>query len=137
MALAFCKNSFLLTSDSYQSLNNMVSTRMDSAMNHAYKGDFRKMHTLLKPFLASEFSKSKALDIYKIYYLEQIEKNVTKLSMQHWKNAIKNYIARFGKDDQIDLIGKKYDKDKLLMVYDDDLKGNFMKCKLIASIFHH
>ncbi|MCV6607747.1 MAG: hypothetical protein OIF32_06000, partial [Campylobacterales bacterium] len=131
------ENSFLLTSDSYKSLNNVVSTRMDSAMILAYKGEFKKMHTLLKPFLASDFSKSKALDIYKIYYLEQIEKNVMKLSLQHWKNAIKNYIARFGKDEQIILIGRKYDKDKILMGYEDGIKGNFLNCKLIASVFHH
>lgn len=131
------KHTFLLTSNSYQHLNNLVSTRFENAINHAYKGNFQEMHHLVKPFIKSQFSNDKAEDIYKVYYLEQINKNAEKLSRQHWVNATKNFVERFGLDERLEILYKKYDKEAFLKPYKklEERRGVFFKQKLISSIF--
>lgn len=131
MALA---NPFLITSSAYKSLDQMLSLRFKAAHIMATKNNFEQMDKLIRVFLKSEFSRNRAIGIYKILYLEQIIAVGSKMQQKHWLNTLKNYIARFGIDDEIELVSRRFDQEKLLELFSEFKNPSFLRYPLIANI---
>lgn len=128
------KHTFLVSASEYQTLDNLVFSRISLATKYALSKQFVPMDKLLRPFLKSKYSRSRAASIYKIYYLEQIDSLASKMKEQHWQNALKSYVLRFGIDSAVDGLCKKYDKDKILNQMLDLEVGGFLAYKAVTNI---
>jgi len=104
------------------------------ATKYAFAKKFLPMDKLLRPFLKSKYSRNRAISIYKVFYIEQIETLSPKMQQKHWKHAIESYVARFGFDHEIERVIKKYDKDKLIEEFEDAPAGQFLGYKAVANI---
>jgi len=113
------QNAFLMPCELYQKLNRFVAERMNAAMQLAVTQKFPKMDSLIRPFLSNEYTRDRAMQIYKLYYLEQILRFADKFKQDHWNIVVYNYAHRFGIDSEIEFVGKKYNQDKLLKSYED------------------
>lgn len=128
------ENTFLIAADEYKILDKMISSRIDLALKNAFAKRFGEMDKLLRPFLKSRYSRNRAIGIYKIYYLAQINELGKKMHKQHWQHTLKSYILRFGRDPEIEQLVRRYDQDKIYESF-EDLKGDeFLGYKAVPNI---
>jgi hypothetical protein len=128
------KHTFLITSNAYKQLDKTLSERFKAAHLFATKRHFEAVDKALRPFLLNPFSSNRAIGVYKTLYLEQIKALGSQMRRNHWINAFKNYVSRFGLDGEIDLIAKKYDQDKVLEPFREFKNYNFLRYPLIPNI---
>ncbi|MDR2152083.1 MAG: hypothetical protein LBO72_04625 [Helicobacteraceae bacterium] len=131
---AAMKNPFLITTAAYKRLDKTLSERFKAAHLFATKRSFEAVDKALRPFLTNPFSSNRAIGVYKTLYLEQIDALGSKMRANHWLNALKNYVARFGLDSEIELIAKKYDQERLLTPFREFKNPNFLRYPLIPNI---
>jgi hypothetical protein len=127
-------NPFLISSKPYKELDQMLSLRFKTAHAYAIKNHFEAVDKMLRPFLRNPFTSNRAIGIYKTLYIEQINMLASKMQRQHWLNTLKNYITRFGIDNEIELVTRKYDQEKLLEPFREFQNPNFLRYPLIANI---
>lgn len=128
------QNTFLVAAKEYKILDDMLTKRIDLATKYAFAKQFEPMDKLLRPFLKSKYSRNRAMGIYRIFYLEQIDELASKMKQQHWQHAIQSYVFRFGADEEITRIIQKYDQDRLLHEYKDFKEYDFLKYKAVKNI---
>jgi DNA-binding beta-propeller fold protein YncE len=128
------KNPFLITSNAYKLLDKTLSARFKAAHLYAVKRHFEAVDKMLRPFLTNPFSSNRAIGVYKTLYLEQIGALGAQMRQNHWLNALKNYVSRFGLDGEIELIVKKYDQQRLLEPFREFKTPNFLRYPLIKNI---
>lgn len=125
---------FLITSSAYKALDQMLSVRFKAAHLYATRNQFEPMDKLVRPFLKNPFSKNRAMGIYKTIYLEQIAAVGAKMQQKHWINCLKNYVARFGVDNEIELMLRRFDQEKLLEMFAEFKGSNFFRYPLIPNV---
>lgn len=125
---------FLITSSAYKALDEMLSVRFKAAHLYATRNQFEPMDRLMRPFLKNPFSKNRAMGIYKTIYLEQIAAVGAKMQQKHWVNCLKNYVARFGVDNEIELMTRRFDQEKLLEMFAEFKGANFFRYPLITNV---
>ena len=105
---------FLISLDEYSELEKFLNKRFDMAIRYAFHGKVDGVHKYLGKFLTNPYTKQRAVKIYKIAYLHQIDVLGKKMQQPHWKSTFMNYVTRFGIDSEIEALAKKYDMDMLL-----------------------
>ncbi|MCV6606668.1 MAG: hypothetical protein OIF32_00515 [Campylobacterales bacterium] len=128
------ENTFLIAADDYKILDKMVGSRIDLALKNAFARRFAEMDKILRPFLKSKYSRSRAVGIYKIFYLAQIDELGKKMNQKHWKHTLNSYVLRFGTDPEIEQLVKRYDQDNVYKAFEDSENGNFLKYKAVPNI---
>lgn len=127
-------NPFLITSNAYRELDQMLSLRFKAAHVAASRNQFEQLDKLVRVFLKSEFSRARAIGAYKSIYIEQILAMGAKMQQKHWINTLKNYVARFGVDEELELVTKRFDQDKLLEPFRKFERPSFLHYPLIPNI---
>ncbi|GHV01178.1 hypothetical protein AGMMS49521_0810 [Campylobacterota bacterium] len=125
---------FLISSKPYKELDQMLSIRFKAAHLYATKNNFEAVDKMLRPFLKNKFSSNRAIGIYKMLYIEQINLLGAKMQQQHWINTLKNYVCRFGVDSELEFMAKKYNAEKYLEPFREFSNANFLHHPLIANI---
>ena len=128
------EHSFLMIMNEYKKIEKFLEARLDKALKFAYLGKVEYVHKLLANFVKNSILKNRAINIYKIAYISQMEILHKKMRKKHWKKAIKNYLERFGYDGNIDEIAKKYDVDTILQKLKQTKMIGFEKLPLIVNI---
>ncbi|MDR1911448.1 MAG: hypothetical protein LBQ52_03760 [Helicobacteraceae bacterium] len=131
---AAIQNPFLITTNAYKKLDQMLSIRFKAAHLFATQRQFEAVDKMLRPFLTNPFSQNRAIGIYKTLYLEQISALGAQMRQNHWINALKNYICRFGLDSEIELLTKKFDQERLLEPFREFKTPNFLRYPLIPNV---
>ena len=125
---------FLIAAEEYKEIDRVVSTRFDAALGYAHALNFKALHKMLAPFINNKFSSRRAAGIYKLYYLEQMDRYGPKLQEKHWKTAFRNYTVRFGLDNEIEVLARKYDREKLLEEMPEVEEPDFHGYQIVSNI---
>ncbi|GHS87674.1 hypothetical protein FACS189487_04270 [Campylobacterota bacterium] len=128
------ENPFLITSNAYKILDNMLSIRFKAAHIYAAQNRFDAVDKMLRPFVRNKFTSNRAISVYKTLYLEQIDKLGDRMQEKHWINALKNYVCRFGVDSEIELITRKFDREKMVEQFRQFKNANFLRYPIIPNV---
>lgn len=108
------RNEFLIELPEYRKLDRYLNKRFEEALAYGQGGNFESMHKMLLLFLKNKNLQPRAMAIYKIFYIEQLNREKNDLDDTAWQRAFTAYVRCFGKDDEITLIARNSDKEALL-----------------------
>jgi len=119
------RNEFLIELPEYRKLDRFLNQRFDAAVAYARQGNYEKMVKILAPFVKNKNLQSRALSIYKLYYIEQIVADKSKLDNAAWETLFANYCHWFGVDDELHEIAASVGLIELVEEYDKKGCGPF------------
>jgi len=108
------RNEFLIDLPEYKKLDRFLDKKFDLATEYARKLMLEEMNKILSPFIKNKNLKNRASSIYKLFYIEQIQKEVSAFKEAEWRIVIENYRACFGIDDEIIQLAKNNNIESLL-----------------------
>ncbi len=101
---------FLEESEDYQKLKEEIQRKFALAEKEALEGNVKNISTVLGDLINSEIYKNKIIQIIRSAYLNQLLNALKSKEFDKVKKGVKNYIAYFGTDNEIEdiiKIGKK------------------------------
>ncbi|MDQ1339980.1 MAG: hypothetical protein QG567_1136 [Campylobacterota bacterium] len=111
------RNEFLIELPEYKKLDKFLDKKFDLATDFARKLDFEEMNKILSVFVKNKNLKDRAIYIYKLFYIEQIQKNMGKFKNNEWEIVFKNYTDCFGVDDEIEQLAKNSNVESVLVQF--------------------